>query len=356
MGHRLISSVFAAALVTSICVLGAPLLGIGGNEAYAGPKSSKGSGARTKPRDGAKPGPNAAPPAAAAPAPPAVKRLAVCVRPKDVEKDIKEWTFSETNRPVVKDVEATAKRTGNRIYFFDEKAPLKSPQSQPAPHRFVKCPNDKEKPEEAPAKEAKGPGILGPSGPLFASANPLARSSLASSGTGKTTANLVNEFVTTAADFDVSGNAHETLATRFAERLSKAITNSQGFPEFFSSDLSVEGAAILANHFGESIVAALADRAAIGPLQVMQKLAPSGKQSKWGVLALVSSEVMADKEIIEPNEVPAVILSTADYQHRKGIVASEVPWAMPVALLRGAYNKAYADKPQWLSAIDGYLK
>jgi hypothetical protein len=346
MGHRLNSSLFAAALISSICVIGAPVFGVG-NEALAGPKSSKSSEARTKPRDGAKPAP---------PAPPAVKRVAVCVRPKDVDEKIKEWTFSETNRPVVENVEATAKRLGNRIYYFDAKADLDSPQSQPASHRFVKCPNDKRKPEEAAPTAAKEPGILGPSGPLFASANPLGRSSLASSGTGKTTTTLVNQFVTTAADFSISANADETQASQFAERLRDAITNSRSFPEFFSSDLTPNAADILVNHFGESISAALADRSAIGPLQVMKKFAPSGKNAKWNSLPLVSSELMEDKEIIEPNEVPAVILSTADYQHRKGIVAAEVPWAMPVASLRGAYKKAYADKPQWMSAIDAYLK
>lgn len=352
MGHRLTSSAFAAALISSVWLLGAPMFGFG-NDAIAGPKGAKSAGARTKPRDGAKPAPPASP---ASPAPPAVKRVAVCVRPKGVDEKIKEWTFSETNRPVVEDVEATAKRLGNRIYYFDAKAPFDSPKIQPSEHRLLKCPNDDRKPEEAAPAEEKEPGILGPSGPLFASANPLARSSLGSSGTGKTTSALVNQFVTTAADFKLSGNTDETQASHFAERLRDAITNSRTFPEFFSSNLTVNAADILVNHFGESIAAALADRSAIGPLQVMKKFTPRGKNAKWSIFPLVSNEVMEDKEIIEPNEVPAVILSTADYQHRKGIVAAEVPWAMPIALLRGAYKKAYADKPQWMSAIDSYLK
>jgi len=353
MGHRLSSSVVVAASILSICATFTLPALVVENVARAEPKSSKGSGALTKPRAGGKPGAKAAP--AAPPAPPPVKKIAVCVRPKDVDKNINEWTFSETQRPVVKDVEATARRLGNRIYFFDEKASFDSPRSQPAQHGLVKCPNDKRKPEEKPQAAPESPGILGPAGPLFASANPLARSSLASSGTGKTTSSLVNQFVQTAGSFNLSGSNDEIQATRFVNLLSNSIQNSQSFAEFFSSDLSVDGADILVNHFGESIAAALADRSAIGPLKVMKKLASSGGQSKWNVLALVSSEAMADKEIVEPNEVPAVILSTADYQHRKGIIDKEVPWAMPVAMLHGAYKKAYADKPQWIGAIAAYF-
>lgn len=350
MGHRLSSSVAVAASILSICATCTLPTLVAGNVAQA--KPSKGSGALTKPRAAGKP---AAAGPAAAPTPPPIKRIAVCVRPKDIDEKINEWTFSETNRPVVKDVEATARRLGNRIYFFDEKAHFDSPRSQPAAYGQAKCPKDDRKPEAAAPAEPKAPGILGPAGPLFASANPLARSSLASSGTGKTNSSLVNQFVETAADFNISGSNDKVQASRFASLLSNSIQKSQPFAEFFSSDLSVNGADILIDHFDESITAALADRQAIGPLKVMQKLAPGGKQSKWSVLPLVSNDAMADKEINDPSEVPAVILTTADYQHRKGIIDKEVPWAMPVVDLHKAYKKAYADKPQWIAAIAPYF-
>jgi hypothetical protein len=341
MGHRLFSFVFVAASISALFV---------GDIAHAGPKSS---GARTKPRTGAKPAANAAP--APPPAPPAIKKIPVCVRPKDVDDKTNEWTFSETRKPVVTDIENTAKRIGQRIYIFDAKAPLDSPRSFPAPHNQLKCESDTREPVAAPAPEPKAPGILGPAGPWFASANPLAPSALASSGTGKSNAELVNQFVQAAANFQPSGNNDEVQASQVARRLRDSITQSRSFPEFTSRDLSAAGAGVLTNVFGESIVAALADRSAVGPLQVMQKLAASGKKANWSVLPLVSNEAMADREIIEPNEVPAVILSTADFQHRKSLVASMVPWALPADSLKGAYQKAYADKPEWIKAIAAYF-
>lgn len=126
-------------------------------------------------------------------------------------------------------------------------------------------------------------------------------------------------------------------------------------PEIAVGALSPNAAAILANAFGASLAAAMAHQPVIGPLNVLQKMVPAGKNPGWNVFALVNNQLMADKDIITPDEVPAVMLSTADHQQRTSVVASLVPGAQPLTMLHLAYKQAYADRPAWITAIAPYF-
>lgn len=317
-------------------------------------------GERTKPRSGAKPNASGQPKATAQPAPPASpKPISVCVRPEGVDKKDPKWTYGRTTKPVVADVESTAERFHNRIYVFDEKASLDSPGLLPIPHNQLKCPNDNRKP--APEKP-KAFSILPPSGPLFGSAPPLgpstaflAPSSLGSSATGKSPSILVDKFVHDAAQFQLSGNSDKDQATQFAHKLSAAISAKTSVPEIAVGELTPNAAAILANTFGASLAAAMAHQPVIGPLNVLQKMVPAGKDPGWNVFALVNDKLMDDKDIITRDEVPAVMLSTAEHQQRTNTVASLVPGPLPVTMLHLAYKQAYADRPAWITSIAPYF-
>ena len=318
------------------------------------------TGERTKPRAGAKPNASDQPKGTTQPAPPSSpKPIHVCVRPEGVDKTVPKWTYVQANKPVVTDVDSTAERFGNRIYVFDEKASLDSPALLPIPDNQRKCPNDDRKP---PPEKPKAFAILPPSGATFESARPLgpstavlAPSSLSSSGTGKSPSILVDKFVHDAAQFQLSGNADKDQATRFAHTLSQSITAKTSVPEIAVGELTPDAAAILANTFGASLAAAMAHQPVIGPLNVLQKMVPAGKDRGWNVFALVNNQSMADKDIIAPDEVPAVMLSMADHQQRTSVVASLVPGPLPVTMLHLAYKQAYADKPAWLTSIAPYF-
>lgn len=318
------------------------------------------SGERTKPRSTpSTPKANAPAQPAPAPAPATVKTVSVCVRPEGVDDNIQKWTYGETNKLVVSSVESTAQRLHNWIYTFDKNADLDSPAFLPMPHRQLKCPNDKRKHGHSAGKSS---AILPPSAPLFTSPPPLgpssgflAPSSLGSSGTGKSPSALVDQFVQASAQFQMAGNQDESQATRFAHNLHDSITMKTTMAEIAPGDLTPNAATILANAFGESLAAAMAQQSVIGPLNVLQKMVPSGKNAGWNALALVNSKLMADREIIEPDDVPAVVLSIADHQQRMSVVASLVPGELPAVMLHRAYKQAYADKPAWIASIAAYF-
>jgi hypothetical protein len=194
-----------------------------------------------------------------------------------------------------------------------------------------------------------GTAPLGPSTAFFAT------SSLGSSGTGKSETALVNQFVQNAAQFHLQGNPDEMQATQIAQKLRDSISNNTPMAEIRVGDLSPNGATILANAFGESLTAAMAQQSVVGPLNVLQKMVPPGKNPAWNVFTLVNNQWMADREIIAPDEVPTVMLSIAEHQQRASALASLVPGEIPTKMLHTKYKEAYADKPAWISSIAPYF-
>lgn len=332
-----------------------------GDFAHAEPKPARGArGELTKPRSGAGPGAGAPAKPAAAPEPPAIKAMAVCVRPQGMDEKVQRWTFDETNKPVATNIDEMARKTHNRIYVFDAKASLDSPKLLPLPHSQQKCKGDTRQPP--PPEAPKPAGFLPPSGPLFAPAHPLNASapvfspgSLSSSGTGKSTAALIQQFVQQSENYDAGTTSDAILASKFAEQLRSSILTKKPLAEIEPKDLSPGAAIILMETFKETLPAAIAQQPVIAPLNALQKIVPAGKNPGWSTFVLVDDHWMTDREMNAPNEAAAVLLTTADHQYWTGVVTSLVPGPMPADMLHLAYKKAYASKPDWIHAVAAYF-
>lgn len=354
MGHlRFYQSVIAA----SCFVLFA------GDLAHAETKARGGAARPAEPTSlapGARPGQANKSKTAAPPAKPEIKTIKVCLRPEGIAKDAQKWTFGQSFKPIDNDVERTAKLFGNRIYVFDEKADLDSPHSLPAPYNQQKCPNDKRKEETAP--QSNGGGFLPPSGAAFPSAQILQSSgpllgtgSLGSSGTGASSKALVDEFISKAQGYSGGTSDDEVQAAQFATQLHEALTQKKPLAEIAAGTLSPEAATILANAFGSSLTAAMAQQPVIGPLNALQKMVPTGKTKKWSVFPLMGKDVMDGWKIDSPDTIPAVILPLAEYERFSKAVAELIPGPLPPNILLDRYKHAYGDKPEWLASIKPYF-
>lgn len=309
----------------------------------------------TKAPGAGKPG-AATPPKGTKPPEPGPLVWAVCVRPEEVEKTVNEWTFGETHKPVVSDVTRTAKFSRHPIFKFDPKASLDSPKKFPGKYRELKCPNDDRKPDAPPPPASKPFSILPPSGSAFDSVTILGSGSLASSGTGKSTLALVNQFVQTAAQFNLDGTEDEIKATEFATKLRDSITNKTTLPEIAIGDLSPEVATILAGEFGESLAAAMAKQPVIGPANVLKKMVPSGKKAVFAVFQLIDTDTFAGWQLNPPDALPSVILPIADYEQRTKTNQQLILRHLPPKMLHERFEQAYGDKPEWLASIEHFFK
>lgn len=335
MGLRIIS--FAAMTAVSFVLFV-------GDSAHATPKKvpSTGKPGAASPSKSAKPAP---------PAPPPVFK--VCVRPEGVKDTVKRWTFGETFKPVVDDVERTAKLAGNRIFEFDEKANLDDHKRYfPRPYNQQKCPNDKREPAAPEPEKPQAPYAgIGSHTVLSSSTSPLAAGALGSSGTGKTTDKLVKQFVQDAAHFNLNGTQAEISATKFADTLRNSIVNKTTLPEFNTHQLDVDAATILADEFGENLAAAMAKQPVIGPAKVLQKMAPRGKNAGFVVFVLIRTDAMAGYELTPADELPAVILPLAEFQQRTSAANGLLKPRIDPQILHGYFQQLYSDKPAWLAAI-----
>ena len=354
MGHRWLSLEVVAA---SFCVLLAADLAHAEKKPHgAASQAPKGAPLPPSARGGKTKQPTATAPAAAA----GPKTIKVCVRPEGVDEKIGKWTFGETYKPVVTDVDATAKRVGNRIFIFDEKADFDSPKSFPAPFHTKKCPKDDRKEEAAPKSNGNwllpssgsafpSAQLLGPSGPL------LGTGSLGSSGTSNSAKILVEAFLQKAAGYQGGSSADEQQAAQFAGELHGALTEKRALGEIAVGALTPGAATILAGVFGESLAAAMARQPVIGPLDVLQKMVPAGKTAAWGVLPLMGKDVMDGYKLDSPDTVPAVILPLAEYEQLKKALADLIHGPLPPSILLERYKQAYGNKPEWLASIKPYF-
>lgn len=354
MGHRWLSLKVVAA---SFCVLFAADLAHAEKKPH-GTASKAPQGASLPPS--ARGGKTKQPTVAASAAAPGPKKVKVCVRPEGVDKKIETWTFGETYKPVVEDVESTAKRAGNRIFIFDEKADFDSPKSFPAPYHTQKCPKDDRKEEAAP--KSGGNWFLQPSGAAFPSAQILGPSgpllgtgSLGSSGTSNSAKTLVEAFIHKAAGYQGGSSADEQQAAQFAGELHGALTEKKALGEIAVGALTPGAATILVGAFGESLAAAMARQPVIGPLDVLQKMVPAGKTAAWKVLPLIDKDAMAGYTLDSPDTVPAVILPLAEYEQLKKSLAELINGALPPSILLERYKQAYGSKPEWLASIKPYF-
>lgn len=292
----------------------------------------------------------------AAPAAPVERR--VCARPKDVDEKHNKWTFDETRKPVVDNIEQTARLTGNRIYIFDEKAKFDSVTLMPAPHNEVRCKGDKGPPP--PRKKAPGlipesrsligsSPVIGPSSPFFSSG------SFGSSGTNKAPPNLVQQFTEQAASYKSNGSPESDQAKNVATHLADSILNKNSLGEISDKELTPAAAALLRTKFGDSIAAAMAQQPVIGPVKALQALVPSGSNAQWHVLPLVTVDAMHGWNLNSPDTFPAVILNVADYEYWVQIL-NKIKRRLPVELAIKEYKHAYGDKPDWFAAIEDYFQ
>lgn len=271
-----------------------------------------------------------------------LQKVGACVRPRD---GLHKWGFDDTGKLIMDNVEEKVRQAGTKwVYVFDPRANKTIVDRFPSPFNDLRCPGDTRPPAAAAAAPAAPPAPLKPPPPRL--------------GAGSTMSEWVERFCKRAEHFPGSSGTAEKQAKKLVTRLYNAIKSSKRMKPLTASDLSVDAAKMLFDHFKADITDAMTHRQVVAPYNVQRKFVERANPPNWKLLKLIGDDIIKRSGVGSTDTAPTVIVRRDAYDALSSAINQFTAQAQPQSMqaLKAAYEKAYAGRPSWQQAIAPYFK
>ncbi|MBK9264509.1 MAG: hypothetical protein IPM54_32580 [Polyangiaceae bacterium] len=270
------------------------------------------------------------------------QEMGACVRPRD---GLHKWGFNDSGGLIESNVEHEVQKAGTKwVYVFDPRANKTVVDRFPSPFNDLRCPGDTRPPAAAAAAPAAPPAPLTAPPPRL--------------GAGSAMSQWVERFCKAAEQFPSSSGMEGKQSKKLVARLYKAIKSSKRMKPLTSSDLSVEAAKMLFDHFKETITDAMTHRQVVAPYNVQRKFVERANPPNWKLLKLIGDDIIKRSGVGTTDTAPTVIVRRDAYDALSSAINQFTAQAQPQSMqaLKAAYEKAYAGRPSWQQAIAPYFK